>query len=159
MLRLSISYQSKPLRQPWFSLLLGLVAAALISGSISIYLESNNYVQNGTLVSGKVIRLVETGKRQYSPEIQITKKSGRIASFTPNTSSSDPSYQINQTIGVLYLSESGDDYKVNDFFNLWSASLVLALMAAAFFAVAIITWVFRKQIYTMTGNADLIENP
>lgn len=83
MLRLSISYQSKSLRQPWFSLLLGLVAAALISGSIFIYLESDNYVRNGILVSGKVIRLVEIGKRQYSPEIQITKKAEGLHHLYP----------------------------------------------------------------------------
>ena len=109
----------------------------LLLGAFSAYTSVNAFMENAIKTQGVVTDLVRSRSTNntsyyYAPVVKFMTQQGQIIEFVSSTSSSPASYSIGEKVSVLYSPDKPQDAKIDDFFSLWGAALVLGGIGAMF---------------------------
>tara|TARA_B100000809_G_C15037492_1_gene494299 strand:+ start:388 stop:1086 length:699 start_codon:yes stop_codon:yes gene_type:complete len=122
-----------------------LVGIGLLSLAVFMALNTSNFLKAATAGAGEVIDLVESvsdGSTTYAPVVRFATSNGQEYEFKSNTSSNPPSYNIGESVEVLYIHSSPSDAKINGFFSLWGVSIISGILGAVFFTIGLGLGVF-----------------
>jgi hypothetical protein len=88
----------------------------------------------GTVVDFETRRETSDGKTKtmYAPIVEYTTLDGQTLSFTSASSSSSPSYDRGDKVGVLYSRVTPERARVDSFMDNWFGPMILGLFAVLF---------------------------
>ncbi|MGP9800769.1 DUF3592 domain-containing protein [Rheinheimera sp. NSM] len=115
-----------------------LVGFAMLAGAFFIYNSTSAFLKDAATAEGIVVELLisrTSDSITYRPLVEFTAQNGRVIEFAPTAGSNPARYAEGEQVEVLYQSAKPSDAKINDFFSLWGAALILAAMGAVFFLV------------------------
>jgi len=109
----------------------------MAGGSYSFF-HTRQFLRTAVRVPGTVVQNIweESGGRSRSmvayPQVRFVKSDGEVVVFQSNSGASPPSYQPNDTVGVVY--DPGDPHhaSIDSFGSLWGLSLGFTLMGLGF---------------------------
>ncbi len=101
--------------------------------------RSMNFLRSCVQTKGKVKDIVISRSQNnlYTPVIEFTGPSKKHFSFSPNSSSTSPGYEIGEEVTVIYDPEFPEDAKIKSFFELWMVPIILFAVAGLFLALGI----------------------
>jgi hypothetical protein len=140
------SWQSRPLGQPWHSLLLAIFAIALLTASAYSYKITRDFVQSAHQSTGIVVRMMRKGDTFY-PRVRFTDAAGQPHEFNSRRLRSPPGYSVGEQVQVLYLPDSPEAARIGRFSELWVAPLILGIIGFALTVAAVCLWIFRRALF------------
>lgn len=124
-----------------------IVGVALLLGAVSSYKNTNGFLKEAVPATGTVVDFVRNRGADsitYSPVIQFLSKDGQQVEFTSSVGSSRPAYSVNDRVEVLYSSLNAEKVKVNSFFELWGAFLIMLVMGGAFLFIGVLVFLIAR---------------
>lgn len=128
------------------------IGFCLLVGAFFSYQNSKFFLQGSISANGTVIaidRSSSPGKKgkspSYHPVISFTTESGEPIEFRSSTGRGKNTYTKGQIIEVLYQQAAPRQARMNSFFSLWGATLILAGLGAVFFALGYSIIFFSKR--------------
>jgi hypothetical protein len=123
-----------------FGIAFALMGIGLLWHAFSSLGNIENFLKDSVSVNGTVVELVQKigsgGKGftgyTYSPEVSFTTSDGEGYIAVSNFGSNPPAYSAGQEVNILYNSKNPYDIRINNFFEIWSASLVSFIMGVVF---------------------------
>lgn len=113
-----------------FFLFLGLTLAYF---SFQQYQKTQHLLKNGIRTIGTVKKLVLTQDDDgpmYSPVFEYTDRSNTHHEFESKVRSRPPAYEVGEKVKLVYSRKDSNNVKVVSFWGLYSASVILAMVAA-----------------------------
>ena len=141
------SWQSRPLGQPWHSLLLVIFAIAVFALSAYSYRTTRDFLRQAQPSTGVVVRMIEGSDGTSRPRVRFADATGQSHELEGRTMRTPPAYSVGEKVQVVYLPGSPETARIDRFSELWVVSLVTGLIGFALTAAAIFTWVFRKALF------------
>jgi len=134
----------------FIKVIFSIIGLGLLVGSFFLYQNTSEFLEKAVKAEGVVIDLVRkrsSDSTTYAPTIRFTTNNGTMIEFTSSTSSNPPSYSRGEQVAVFYLPEQPDEAKINGFFSLWGAAVIVAGIGTVFFLVGfgMIFYGIRKQ--------------
>lgn len=122
------------------SYVFAVIGTGLLVATFFVTTSTLNFVAKSKVTSGKVVDLVEHTSTDsdnhdsytYAPVIDFTTADNQDIEFESDVSSNPPAYHAGDSVQVLYDPASPHDAKINSFFELWFASLILGLLGLVF---------------------------
>jgi len=119
-----------------------LVGAGMLIGAIGWHSSTRHFLARASRAHGTVVALLQhhssnssnNSSITYSPVVRFNDGSQDVQ-FNSSSSSNPPSYNIGETVPVLYLASNPYNAKIDSFFALWGGSLILAVLGGAFLLV------------------------
>lgn len=116
-----------------------LVGLGLLGGSIYLTFDTRRALAEGTRVEGEVIELLRSrdsdGDVTYRPHVRFTTLAGDTLEFTSTMGSNPAAFDVGERVVVIYNPASPRDARIDSFFQLWFAPLLLGGMGIVFTAV------------------------
>lgn len=119
-----------------------IVGTSMLAGSFFSFNSTKNFINNSSSTTGVVIELkeVESTSRKsrsivYYPLIKFEPKQGKAINFQAGTGTNPPSYNVGETVPVLYNPNNPYKAEINSFFDLWFSFILLLLMGGVFTGV------------------------
>ncbi|MDX6182697.1 DUF3592 domain-containing protein [Flavobacterium sp. Fl-77] len=112
-----------------------IVGFALVIAAIYFFLEKFSFIKTAVDAQGTVIELREVKSSKsstYSPVVVFYTKYEKKIEFASNVSSDPPSYDIDESVAVLYDPTNPNKAFINDFSSLYLGSLALGVIGMAF---------------------------
>src|SRR5689334_20126824 len=109
----SRSWASKPLGQPWHSLLLALFAVALFSASAYSYKSTRDFLRSARHVTGVVVRNIGSSDGVY-PRVRFVDEAGQAHEFNSTLKSHPARFQEGERVSVAYLPRSPQTASIED---------------------------------------------
>lgn len=116
------------------------VGIAMLAGALFIYKSTISFFDEAAIVEGTIVELVPSQSRNtttFRPVVQFISLDGQAIEFISSSGSNPPSYSKGEVVEVLYDPADPHAAKINDFFSLWGASLILGAMGGVFFLIGI----------------------
>ena len=123
------------------------VGLLMLIGAFKLYNYTQTFLSEATTTNGEVIELIRerssstssssnsSDSYTYRPVVQFTTQSGKEIEFTSSTGSNPASYSRGEKVEVLYQLESPEKAKINGFFSLWGAAVIVGGIGAIFFLI------------------------
>jgi len=135
--------------------LFAIIGFGMVVGSFFLYQNAITFLETAITAEGVVTDLVRSRSSSssssdssytYAPVVKFKTNQGESIEFTSGTSSNPPSYSRGEKIEILYIEERPHDAKINSFFSLWGAPVMVGGIGSVFFLVGfgIIYWGIRK---------------
>jgi hypothetical protein len=119
------------------SYLVALIGAAMLTGACFYYAQVRAFVGAASRTQGTVIALrpqQSSDSTTYVPVVRF-QLGPRSIEFDSRASSNPPSYQVGETVPVLYLPSNPYRAKIDSFFFLWGGPVILASLGSFFFLI------------------------
>lgn len=142
----SRSWASKPLGQPWHSLLLALFALALFSASAYSYTLTRDFLRSARHATGVVVRNIGSSDGIY-PRVRFVDEAGQSHEFDSTLKSRPARFHEGERVQVAYLPHSPQTASIEDFLELWFMSLITGVIGLCLASAAILLWVFRARLF------------
>ena len=126
-------------------ILFPIIGIFLILGGKSSYNSTSDFIDNSLVEQGQVINLLERESEDsitYAPVIRYSDLEGKNHEFVSGASSNPPSYQIGESVEILYLKSNPERVEVKSFFSLWGGATIMFLIGIAFFSFGFIPTCF-----------------
>ena len=142
--------------------LFGLVGIALLVGGGFFVQHKVNFIQSAERASGVVTALIpergSKGSTIYAPQIKYTTKDGQVTTFDSSIASNPPSYDVGDSVSVLYSPKNVYKAEIDSFWSLWLAAIILLFMGTifTFFGFAMLR---ARAIPSDSANPDYLEDP
>ena len=105
------------------------IGVGLLAGAFFSFKSTRNFLAAATKTSGKVTELEErvststkdgrsTRSLSYYPRVQFSGPNGEEINFTSSVGSSPASYDVGESVEVLYLPQAPQQAKINSFSSL-----------------------------------------
>jgi len=110
-----------------------IVGALLLSSAVYTAVTTQIFLTEAELTDGVVIDLVASRSSDsvtYSPVVQFETYSGQVVDLHSSTGSNPPSYEVGEIVLVYYRPDTPSDARVDSFFSLWGATLILGVLGA-----------------------------
>ena len=123
-----------------FSLVFGAVGFILVALAVFFWLRTRAFLETAQKAQGTVIRLVYSSDSDgggYSPVYTFRTMSGQVIEVTDNMSSNPPQFKEGQIIDVLYDPDDPSRARINKWFNLYFAPLLLGFLGLVFGGIGI----------------------
>lgn len=150
-----MSWQSKPLGQPWHSLALAFVSIILAYGAIYFYQDSRLFISKSAEVKGEVIRLIKHRDGNFIPVVRYKGATNKVSTFSSSSKSKPAAYTVGEEVFVLYVPGSPEKPRIKNFIEFWLFSVVMGGLSCVFMIVSVILWVYRRSIYGLAGYPEL----
>ena len=139
-----------------------LIGAGMLIGALVAYSHARSFVAHAIHAEGTVVALeprVDTrhdsnnntytnGSVTWAPRVRFS-HDGQAIEFIGSTSSNPPSYHVNETVPILFEESNPYGAKLDTFFSVWIAPLILGLIGAVFFLTgALMIGISRSQART-----------
>jgi len=120
--------------------LFAIIGLGMLVGSFFLFQNTVSFLDNAVKAQGVVIDLVRSRSSDsttYAPTVRFTTAQGVMIEFTSGTSSNPPSYSRGEQVNVLYLESDPDDAKIDSFFSVWGAAVIVGVIGLVFFLVGL----------------------
>lgn len=115
-----------------------IVGVGLLIGALFLYQSASAFLAKATTADGTVVDLVRSRSSDsitYRPVVQFMNQKGEKIEFISSSGSNPPSYSKGEKVEVLYLPDEPQKAKINGFFSLWGAPVILGGLGGAFFLI------------------------
>jgi hypothetical protein len=124
-----------------FILIFGGIGALLLLFAGISYFREQRFLETAELTTGTVVDFnlssSDDGGNAYCPVIDFTTKGGETGRFYSNVCSSPPSYDIGESVEVLYDPEDVGHAQLNSFWSKFTGALVLGCIGLPFLLIGI----------------------
>ena len=103
------------------------IGIGLLAGAGYAYHTTSSFVAQARKAQGTVVAL-----RSGAPEVKFRTEDGREVRFTSSVSSKPPSYDVGETVEVLYRPDRPEDAEVDALMTLWFGAILLGGMGSVF---------------------------
>ncbi len=118
------------------STIFAVVGLGLIAITVFMSLNTYNFIQKSKVTTGMVVDFVrqsstDSDNREtysYAPVVEFTTEDKQEIRFTSSVSSNPPSYDVDDSVSVMYNPASPHDAKINSFFELWFGSIIAGFL-------------------------------
>ena len=141
------SWASKPMPQPWHSILLGVSAIVLFAVCVYGYQSTRDFLRSAQRSTGVVVNVAGDADGATFPHVRFVDSTGRTHEFDSNLHSSPPKYSVGAQVPVLYPPGAPEKAQIEGFMELWMVSLVTGIVGLAMSVAAILTWIFRDVLF------------
>ena len=120
----------------------------ILIGAIFVGINTQSFIESATVANGKVINFNvknSTDGTTYAPVVEFVTSEGEKIEFTSSVSSSSKGYSLGESITVLYEENKPYTAKINSFYTLWSATMILAVLGIIFSAIGVYTYLKYKK--------------
>lgn len=117
-----------------------LLGIALLLGASATLYSTVQFLDSAATAQGQVVELEahrDSDGTTYFPQVVFRSLDGQSHRFTSSSGANPPSYHTGEQVEVLYRPERPDKARINGFFSLWGASLILAIMGLCFSAIGL----------------------
>lgn len=135
-----------------FSLSFASLGALALMAAAFFRQRTRRFISESVQAYGEVVELQESiddGSPIYAPVVRYTAGDGVARQFVHHTASRPPSYAVGQRVEIRYHPERPQDARMAGRSSLYLGSIISALIAAAFFLVALLTAV--TQFFFASG--------
>lgn len=115
-----------------------LAGIAMLVGAYFLFQNTQYFLKDALTAEGTVIELVRvrsSDSTTYKPVVTFKTQSGSMIEFASSTSSNPPAYSQGEIVEVLYQESSPEKARINGFFSLWGAPVILGGLGFVFFLV------------------------
>jgi cytochrome b561 len=140
------SWESRPLAQPWHSILLAAFAIALLAVSAWSYQDTRAFVASAHRATGVVVDVIQE-KELFHPRVRFVDSAGRRHEFESKLETHPPAFSVGQSVPVLYRPDSPDEAQIEGFFELWFVPLVTFIIGIALAIAAACAWIWREKLF------------
>jgi hypothetical protein len=120
----------------WIFLLIGL---GLLGGAAFLVVDTRNDIARADKADGTVVALIgerdSDGDTMYYPRVRFITRSGNPVEFTGSVGSSPAAFDVGEPVAVLYDPAEPEEARIDSFFQLWFAALVLGGIGLVFAAI------------------------
>lgn len=123
------------------------VGMFLLMGAGAIYKSSSDFIGAAFSTAGTVVALEQSRNKNsatYAPVVQFLAGQDEPVEFTSSIGSNPASYHIGERVSVLYLPKDPYDAKLNDFFALWGAPIIMGALGGMFFIIGLALMLFAR---------------
>ena len=141
-----------------------LAGGLLLLGAVVSYHNADRFLESADSATGFVVSLEEQrgdGAISYRPVVAFIDTNERMVHFTSRVGSSPAAYAIGEQVRVLYPANQPEDARINDLFELWGGSIIMAIIGAPFFLVGLLMMFFgmrkkRKNDYLQKNGVPVM---
>ena len=136
-----------------------LVGAGVLVGDFFITTGTVSFLNSSTKTDGSIVNIVQSrssdsGNYMYAPEVSFIDASGQTITFTSGVSSSYSSYKVGDKVSVLYDKNNSRIARINTFFQLWFATIVMSVVGVIFFLIGL--FIIIKNITSSNLKKELL---
>lgn len=124
-----------------------IVGIALLLGALFSYKNASDFLKDVVSATGTVVdfeRKRGADSITYSPVVRFLSREGQTIEFTSSVGSSRPAYSVKDRVEVLYSSLNVQKVKINSFFELWGAFLIMLVMGGAFLFIGVLIFLVAR---------------
>jgi hypothetical protein len=123
------------------------LAGGVLALGVALHMALTSYdlVKRGNAYYGKVIEINKSqgSRSRYSARIEILDPAGNIVRFKTGLSSSEPSYDVGDSVRVLAIPGDVENASIDSFKELWMTPIWLGPFGSLFFCAGFLPWFFR----------------
>ncbi len=111
---------------------------AMLAGTLYINEDTRSFLAKATKTEGTVVQLVlsySNHSRTYHPVVRFTERNGQTIEFVSSIGSNPPGYSEGEKVEVLYLPAEPYKARLNSFFSLWGASIIVGALGGIFLLI------------------------
>ncbi|NOZ10186.1 MAG: DUF3592 domain-containing protein [Gammaproteobacteria bacterium] len=115
-----------------------IIGLGMLVGAYYLYQNTQSFLESAVATNGTVVKLVRSKSNNsttYAPVVQFKTEKGELVEVTSSTSSNPPGYSRGENVEIFYLPSSPQRAKINGFFSLWGAALIVGILGGVFFSV------------------------
>src|SRR5262245_19726332 len=108
-----------------------LVGLAMLVKTVSVVNDRRHEIATATRRDGVVIDLIashDSESETYHPRVRFMTANGEAVEFTGSVGSDPPGFDIGEQVTVLYDAANPNDSRIDAFFQLWFAPLMLGVL-------------------------------
>jgi len=112
-----------------------LVGLLVLGKSTSVVIDRRHEIATAARGDGVVIDLIasrDSESETYHPRVRFTTANGEAVEFTGSMGSDPPGFDIGEQVSVLYDPANPNDARIDAFFQLWFAPLMLGILGTFF---------------------------
>lgn len=156
--RLTYSWGTRPLGQPWQSISLAVVGVFCGTLTIYSYWTTSSFLKSSVATQGTVVELIkqnDAGSSYYYPVVKYYDSNSAEHIFRSPTGSNPPHFSVQDRVTVLYALNRPSDARVKEFWSLWLMTIVAGILGTTFLLAAVLAWISRKRLYELAGYPEL----
>jgi len=114
-----------------------LAGLAILGKAVSVVIDRRHEIAAATRADGVVIDLIashDSESETYHPRVRFVTANGEVVEFTGSVGSDPPGFDIGERVAVLYDPANPNDARIDAFFQLWFAPLMLGILGTLFTA-------------------------
>lgn len=115
-----------------------LVGLGMLAGAFFAFQSTSTFLETATAKPGVVTDLIRSrssDSNAYYPIVRFEYEPGRPVEFQSSSGSNPASYSRGEEVRVLFAPGEPESARIDDFFSLWGAALIVGGIGAAFFLV------------------------
>jgi len=123
------------------------VGVAFLLGAVTSYKNTSDFLREVVPATGTVVDFVisrSSDSISYRPVIRFVSQDGQAVEFTSSVGSSRRTYSVNDTVEVLYPPFNVQEAKINRFFELWGAFMVMLIMGTVFLSIGVLIFLIAR---------------
>jgi hypothetical protein len=120
------------------AIVFALVGIGMLVGTFLLIKSTSAFMSAAIPTMGTVVQLVARqssgsgSSTTYAPKVQFTTQAGARIEFVSSASANPPSYASGEQVEVLYLQSAPEQARINGFFSIWGAPLILGSLGFIF---------------------------
>jgi hypothetical protein len=138
--------RARPAAPRWIWWIVTAFPAIFVVVGVGILAETIHYTSNAGSIRGVVVGVSrhygDGNAVTYTPTIRYRRDDGLIFEAETHMASSNYDYRIGEGVDILYSRDNPTEVRVNGFFSLYGAGLMLIVVGGVIFRV--ISWIRRK---------------
>lgn len=131
----------------------GLIGIGLLGGAAYMAYDTRRDLAVGVTTDGTVVDLIgerdSDGDTTYHPRVRFVTRSGEAREFTASVGTNPAAFEVGEPVVVIYDPASPEGARIDSFFQLWFAPLLLGGMGivfAAFGCGAVVAGRRRREV-------------
>jgi hypothetical protein len=116
-----------------------LIGLGLLGGAAFLVIDTRSDIARADTAAGTVIDLIgerdSDGDTIYYPRVRYVTRSGNSVEFTGSVGSSPAAFDVGEPVVVLYDPAQPEEGRIDSFFQLWFAALILGVIGLVFAAI------------------------
>ena len=116
-----------------------IIGIGMLIGAFVVNQHTNKFIASSLKADGQVIdfetKRSDNSSSTYAPVIKFVANDGKEYQFVSSVSSNPPSYDVGESVEILYLESNPNDAQVNGFFSLHLGEFILGILGSIFLAI------------------------
>ena len=116
------------------------LGVAMLVGTFYINEDTRSFLAEAAKAEGTVVHLIlsySNKSRTYHPVVRFTERNGKAIEFVSSIGSNPPGYSEGEKVEVLYLPAEPYKARLNSFFSLWGASIIVGGLGGIFLLIGV----------------------
>lgn len=121
--------------------LFSLIGFALLVGAFFSYQNTASFLDEAVEARGTVTDLYysrSSDSSSYYPIVEFQVANGQLIEFQSSSGSNPASYSVGESVPVFYKAGDPQSARINGFFSLWGAALIVGILGGVFFLAGIL---------------------